>query len=137
MTDNAERTTIELLGDEVKTSLPIVRTVEEVLGREEDKAQQRALAAALSEQLNKATFAAQEGKRTTKGNYLANILANIAVNGMGHTLEGEAIIPESYKEWLDTIKFIYAHIDGPPRKEVAIEADVLFKVYAGFDPGDV
>lgn len=132
-----DRTTIELLGDEVPGALPIVRTVEEILGQEDKPSQQRALAAALSEQLEKHTFSAQEGKRTTKGNYLANILANIAVNGIGHTLEGEAIIPDSYKEWFDTIKFIYAHIDGPPRKEVAIEADVLFKVYAGFDPEEV
>lgn len=52
-------------------------------------------------------------------------------------VEGEATLPngETFKlepnDWLATVKWIYSHIDGPPKQEHAVDGDITIKVVYG------
>jgi len=69
-------------------------------------------------------------KKYTKRDILATILWDIAIEGKAFLADGTAIAPESYSDWLATIKYLSTHVDGPVGREDAMGTNV-FKVYVG------
>ena len=69
-------------------------------------------------------------KRFTHRDILATILWDIAVSGVGFLADGEAIKPESYMEWLATVKYLVTHLDGPVGGDEGMGTNV-YKVYVG------
>jgi len=61
---------------------------------------------------------------------LATILWDIATNGSAFYADGTEIRPESYSDWLSTVKYIASHLDGPVAGEDGMGTNV-FKVYVG------
>lgn len=68
--------------------------------------------------------------RLTHRDVLATILWDIAVSGVGKLADGTLIKPESYMEWLATVKYLVTHLDGPVGGEEGMGTNV-FKVYVG------
>ena len=68
--------------------------------------------------------------KLTHRDILATILWDIATSGVGFLSDGEEIKPESYMEWLATVKYLITHLDGPVGGEEGMGTNV-FKVYVG------
>lgn len=110
----------------VPRSLPEIKVEAKKEGR-------RKLAASLEKQLSKKTFASAHGKKISKKAYLSKMLSELSTNGVTHTLEGEELKPSSFKEWLDLVKFIHSHLEGPAPQQLEVDHQISFKVYAGID----
>jgi hypothetical protein len=90
----------------------------------------RALTAILEEAGNK-TVDTVDG-RTARKRLLARMMWEAATFG-------EVMLPNGEKltfdpgDWLATVKWIYSHIDGPPKQEHGIDGAVTLKVVYGTD----
>ena len=76
------------------------------------------------------SYYANAGKMTKNRDILATILWDIATNGVAILADGTEFRPESYADWLSTVKYLATHIDGPVAGEDGMAANV-FKVYVG------
>lgn len=56
-----------------------------------------------------------KGKQITGGELLAQLLWEIAMTGKA-TFPDETELQVSVRDWLETVKWLYAQIDGPPPK---------------------
>ena len=61
---------------------------------------------------------------------LATILWDIATTGEAMYADGKVFKPDSYSDWLSTIKYLINHLDGPVGGEEGLGTNV-FKVYVG------
>ena len=76
------------------------------------------------------------GKKITNRDILATILWDIATQGFAQFADGTELRPESYSDWLSTVKYIASHLDGPVAGEEGSGTNV-FKVYVGVDVSQV
>lgn len=97
------------------------------------KAPKRKLAARLTTQLRRKILAAPLGKEVTREEYIARMLTDLATNMETQTVDGTTIKIVDPKEWLDIVKFMHSHLDGPPNQEAQFSGVNIFKVYAGVD----
>lgn len=103
----------------------------QVLGNAK-KVPRRVLAAQLSSSLRKTTFRTSRGKKIGRGRQLADMITELAINRQTTSADG-TVIEIDDKQWLELVKFVYAHIDGPSGNEPVGGPVAIFKVYAGFD----
>ena len=61
------------------------------------------------------------GKKTASGQpgskVLAALVTELATTGCA-TLPGGKVLEASPRDWIETVKWIYAHVDGPPKTEI-------------------
>lgn len=69
-------------------------------------------------------------RQTKQRDILATILWDIVTSGKGTLADGTVLAPESYSDWLATVKFLTTHVDGPVGNEGELGTNV-FKVYVG------
>jgi hypothetical protein len=67
---------------------------------------------------------------------LATILWDIITQGYALYADGKELRPESYSDWLSTVKYLVSHLDGPVSGEDGAGVNV-FKVYVGIDMSKV
>lgn len=101
--------------------------------RAASRAPKRKLASQLHRQLRKRILAAPLGKTVSREQYLAKMLTDLATNYQTQTLEGDVIKIGDMREWIEIIKFIHTHIDGPVGTDNTFNGVNIFKVYAGID----
>jgi len=53
---------------------------------------------------------------------LADLMWQLVAEGQAILPNGKALIPEP-KDWLETLKWIYKHIDGPPQTNIDMTSD--------------
>ena len=91
----------------------------------------RLIAASLATHGEKAVPYEPDAFRDTKNkDILATILWDIVTVGKGLLADGTEIAPESYADWLSTVKYLVTHLDGPVGTEGEMGTNV-FKVYVG------
>ena len=61
---------------------------------------------------------------------LATILWDLVTMGRALLADGEELVPDSYSDWLATVKYLVTHLDGPIGGEEGLGTNV-FKVYVG------
>ncbi len=61
---------------------------------------------------------------------LATILWDLVTFGKAKLADGTELVPESYTDWLSTVKYLVTHLDGPVSGEEGMGTNV-FKVYVG------
>lgn len=69
-------------------------------------------------------------RKTKQRDILATILWDIVTSGKGELADGTVLAPESYADWLATVKYLSLHVDGPVGNEGEMGTNV-FKVYVG------
>lgn len=66
-----------------------------------------------------------DGKRRNQKRVVARMLWEIASTGTCKYPDGKGGIrqlqPQNMSEWFDIVKWIYAHVDGPPPKQVDLD----------------
>jgi hypothetical protein len=90
----------------------------------------RALTAILEAAGNK-TIATDDG-RTARKRRLAEMMWQAATDGTVTLPSGEKL-EFAPTDWLAAVKWIYNHIDGPPKQEHGIDGAVTLKVVYGTD----
>jgi hypothetical protein len=77
-------------------------------------------------------------KKLSAKRFMAQAVWSIVTTGKVTLPDGREWTVEP-DEWLDTVKWIYQHIDGPPKAGPAGTEDdpIHYKVYQGFDPTQV
>lgn len=83
----------------------------------------RALTEILEKKFNKTYEVIQPDgtkKRRSGKHLIAEMLVNIAVYGYTETPEGGKIHIDGFSDWQAVVKFIYQHVDGPPRLDVDV-----------------
>lgn len=50
---------------------------------------------------------------------VAALVTELATTGVA-TLPGGKVLDASPKDWLETVKWLYSHIDGPPKQELEL-----------------
>lgn len=94
----------------------------------------RALTAILEAAGNKTVQDAD--KRVARKRLLARMLWEISTTGKTRMPDGTVLILEP-AEWLTLVKFIYSHIDGPPKSEIDVTSGgERIKGYVGITPDD-
>ena len=63
---------------------------------------------------------------------LATILWDIAIDGKALLADGTVFQPDSYSDWLSTVKYLITHLDGPVGGEEGLGTNV-YKVYVGIN----
>ena len=70
------------------------------------------------------------GKRISSKRYLADMVWQVVMTGEAVLPEGKKMVV-SAQDWKDFIKWIYAHIDGPP--SVPVDMDGMLKVIIEYE----
>lgn len=92
----------------------------------------RAVAEALIRQAEtEVSYYANAGKMTKNKDVLATILWDIATNGSAMFVDGREWHPETYSDWLNTVKYLVSHMEGPVAGEDGNLGANVFKVYVG------
>lgn len=73
---------------------------------------------------------------TKNKDILATVLWDIATTGKALFADGTEHAPESYSDWLSTVRYLITHLDGPVGGEEGIGTNV-FKVYVGVNVDNV
>lgn len=78
-----------------------------------------------------------DGKRTARKRVTATLLWELATTGRATFPDG-TVLQADPADWLNAVKWLYQHIDGPPKAELDVTSNgETIKVYAGFNPEDV
>ena len=107
------------MSDEIISVPPIVATVKRTIA----EAMQRQAEAEIP-------YFPNADRKIKNKDILATILWDIVTNGIGIFADGREVKPESYADWLSTVKYLITHLDGPVAGEEGVGANV-FKVYVG------
>lgn len=78
-------------------------------------------------------FVEAMGKKMRFDAYLALMLWDAATTGTMYFADGTMIKITEFKEWLDLVKFMAQHLDGPAVNETNFNGINVFKVYQGID----
>lgn len=95
----------------------------------------RALTALLETALAKpVTIERENGAARVAGSkLLAALLVELITTGSA-TLPGGKVLEAAPKDWIETVKWVYAHIDGPPKAELELSGALeMLKGYATKD----
>lgn len=91
----------------------------------------RAVASSFARQADiEVPYAPNADAKLKNRDILATILWDIATYGFGVLADGQKITPESYSDWLATVKYLVTHLDGPVGGEEGLGTNV-YKVYVG------
>lgn len=60
-----------------------------------------------------------EGRRVSGKRLVAILLWQLAKTGKA-TMPNGRVLEVDHKDWFDVVKFIYQHIDGPPKAELDV-----------------
>lgn len=71
-------------------------------------------------------------KFTKNKDILATVLWDIVTTGKGLLADGSELVPDSYTDWLATVKYLITHLDGPVAGDEGIGTNV-YKVYVGIN----
>ena len=74
--------------------------------------------------------------KTKNRDILATILWDLVTSNKAWLADGTEIIPESYSDWLATVKYLVTHLDGPVGGEEGMGTNV-FKVYVGVNVDNI
>ena len=77
------------------------------------------------------------GKKMRYDAYLAIMLWDAATTGTMYFADGTIVKISEFKEWLDLVKFMSQHMDGPAVNETNFNGVNIFKVYQGIDESKV
>lgn len=92
----------------------------------------RVMAEALARQAETETpYYPAGNKNVRKKDILATVLWDIITEGKGFFADGTSIAPESYSDWLATVKYVMSHLDGPASSDDSSIGTNIFKVYVG------
>lgn len=104
------------------------------------RAQKRVLTALLEQAGRRTVPIAKEGlKKRARNKVLADLVWEVITQGRCEMPDG-TIFEVSSREWVDMVRWIYNHTDGPPKTELDVSSlgkSLAFKVYAGFDEEEV
>lgn len=64
-----------------------------------------------------------DGKRVSKKHVVKQAAWDVAATGRATLPDGTVIRVGEYKDWLDTVKFLFNQIDGSPKTNVKVEGD--------------
>lgn len=81
----------------------------------------------------------EKTRRIVRHRLLADHIWEAVSSGHVVLADGDEI-SLSPKEWIELVKWLYGHLDGPPKQELDVSSlgkQVNLKVYAGFDPDEV
>ena len=77
------------------------------------------------------------GKKQAGKRVLARLVWEMVLTGQAEMPNGKMLTVDDVKEWKELVKFIYSHIDGPPRAELDITSGGQpIKGYVGISPDD-
>jgi len=93
----------------------------------------RAIAAEITAMGNKEVYSEYLAKKISYRSYLALVLWEAVTTGSMHFLEGQVLTISKYADWLDTVKFLATHLDGPVGNSINTQGINLFKVYMGIE----
>lgn len=66
---------------------------------------------------------------------LAELMSEFVTTGRATMPDGR-VLDAAPKDWIETVKWVYTHIDGPPKQEIEQSGGLTIKVvYA--EPGDI
>jgi hypothetical protein len=89
----------------------------------------RALTTMLEAALSKKTANGQAGNKV-----LAALVVELVTTGIA-TLPGGKVMEAAPRDWLETVKWIYTHVDGPPKAE--LELSGALEMLKGYTTKDV
>src|SRR5690242_17586598 len=98
----------------------------------------RALTAVLESALNKPIVFESENAtvKVTGHKLLAALVTELVTTGTVH-LPGGKVLDAAPKDWIETVKWVYAHIDGPPKQELELSGGLaMIKGYTHVSPDD-
>lgn len=73
------------------------------------------------------------GKKMRYDHYLALMLWDAVTTGEFYFADGRHLQIQETKEWLEIVKFLMVHIDGPAVQDNTFNGINVFKVYQGID----
>jgi len=77
-----------------------------------------------------------DGKKISGKRFISMRIWELATTGQVK-FDGRIVKVSSVREWADIVKWIYSHIDGPPKAELDITSDNMpIKGYAIISPDD-
>jgi len=82
-------------------------------------------------------FVESMGKKMPYQNYLAIQLWDAITTGEFLFADGTHMKIEAFKDWLDLVKFVAQHLDGPAVNEQNFIGINVYKVYQGIDESKV
>lgn len=82
-------------------------------------------------------FVEAMGKKMRYDAYLALMLWDAATTGQMYFADGRVMIIDDPKIWLEIVKFMSVHIDGPAVMENNFTGVNIFKVYQNIDESKV
>lgn len=68
-----------------------------------------------------------EGRQSARKRVLAELMAEFVTTGRATMPDGR-ILDAAPKDWIETVKWVYAHIDGPPKQELELSGSLGFVV---------
>lgn len=68
-----------------------------------------------------------DGTQTARKHLLAELMTEFVTTGAATMPDGK-VLEASPKDWIETAKWIYTHIDGPPRQEVEATGGITIKI---------
>lgn len=82
-------------------------------------------------------FVEAMGKKMRYDEYLSLMLWDAATTGLMYFADGTIVRITEFKEWLDLVKFMAQHMDGPAVVENTFNGVNIFKVYSNIDDSKV
>lgn len=97
----------------------------------------RRLAALLAKAGEGELFVEAMNKKMRYDEYFALMLWDAVTTGMMYFADGTIVKIDQFKDWLDLIKFLTVHLDGPAIQENKFQGINIFKVYNNIDESRV
>ena len=97
----------------------------------------RILAALLKQAGREEVVIAAMGKKMSYREYLAIMIWDIVTTGMMYFADGRMVQVDDFGDWLDAVKFLANHLDGPVVQGNQFTGVNIFKVYQGIDEDKV
>lgn len=105
---------------------------QEIITPPKDIPYQRELAYLIGQSGSDQIYADAIAKHIPVREYMAKMLWEFVTEGRITFADGTYISCDDYGQWLQTVKFLTNHLDGPARSDVNVGVNV-FKVYVGID----
>ncbi len=96
----------------------------------------RALTQLLEKAGNKTIAIHGKDKKTARKRVVAELVWQLVSEGKAEMPDGTALVLDP-RDWVNTVKWIYAHIDGAAKSEIDITSKgEVIKAYVGITPDD-
>jgi hypothetical protein len=112
----------------------LVPTANDIInGNEAKSSEQRQLAANLNERGELEVYYSPIADTMEYSKVVALQVFDAIVHGQVEFSNGKALQITEFRDWMDIVKFLHQHMDGPAAPEAVTQNFNLFKVYAGID----